>query len=91
MKDKNAGAQKFLVGKGDKARIVASTDDAHFTTLGFTALDGELVIIAVIIAKTGELRYMAWIWMPIGLEIRQILRPTLEKAKDTLEDRLACF
>jgi hypothetical protein len=43
------------VGKGDRATIVAATDDAHFTTLGFTALTGELVMVVVIIAKISEL------------------------------------
>jgi hypothetical protein len=54
-KDKNAGPQKFRVGKGDRAMIVAATNDAHFTTLGFTALNGELVMVVVIITKIGQL------------------------------------
>jgi hypothetical protein len=54
-KDKKAGNEKFVVAKGDRAQISCSSDDNHFTTMGFTNLLGTLVLMVVIIAKASPL------------------------------------
>jgi len=49
--DGSKGGQKFLVGRGTEPRNACSTSDAHWTTLGFTAGNGEPVLCAIIFAS----------------------------------------
>ena len=46
--DGNIGGEKLLKSKGNKARILASTADQHFTVLGFTAGTGKSVMCCII-------------------------------------------
>jgi hypothetical protein len=49
-KDGNVGGEKFLCKKGSRPQQRSSTQDAHFTVLGFTAATGEAVLCAIIFA-----------------------------------------
>ena len=49
--DGSKGGQKMLVGRGTEARTGCSTSDAHWTTLGFTAGNGEPVLCVIIFAS----------------------------------------
>ena len=49
--DGSKGGQKMLVGRGTEARTACSTSDAHWTTLGFTAGNGEPVLCVIIFAS----------------------------------------
>ena len=48
--DGRVGGERLLKAKGTKASISASTTDAHYTVLGFTAATGEAVMCAIIFA-----------------------------------------
>jgi hypothetical protein len=45
-KDGNVGVEKFPCISGGRPQILASTKDAHFTVLGFTAANGNPVLCA---------------------------------------------
>ena len=49
--DGSKGGQKFLVERGTEPRNACSTSDAHWTTLGFTAGNGQPVLCAIIFAS----------------------------------------
>ena len=49
-KDGNVGGEKFLCIAGGRPQIRASTKDAHFTVLGFTAANGQPIMCAIIFA-----------------------------------------
>ena len=49
--DGSKGGQKMLVERGSEARTACSTSDAHWTTLGFTAVNGEPVLCVIIFAS----------------------------------------
>ena len=49
--DGGKGGQKMLIGRGTEARTACSTSDAHWTTLGFTAGNGEPVLCVIIFAS----------------------------------------
>ena len=50
-KDKAKGGQKFIVGKNQTPNIGVSSNNLHYTVLGFTAANGEPIMCAIIIAK----------------------------------------
>ena len=49
--DGSKGGQRFLTARGSQARKTSSTSDAHWTTLGFTASNGQPVMCAIIFAS----------------------------------------
>ena len=48
--DGNVGGEKLLKKKASKARVMAATNDAHFTVLGFTSGTGAPVMCEIIFA-----------------------------------------
>ena len=55
--DKVSGGNKRVVKKGLNYKIPSCNIDCHFTTMGFTALDGTPVCCAVILQKDGKLTW----------------------------------
>jgi hypothetical protein len=49
MKDGHAGGQKFVVGKGNEAKLKGTKKEKHFTCLGLTLLSGEPLMCVVLI------------------------------------------
>jgi hypothetical protein len=49
MKDGHAGGQKFVVGKGNEAKLKGTKKDKHFTCLGLTLLSGDPLMCVVLI------------------------------------------
>jgi hypothetical protein len=49
-KDERVGGQTYLCSIDGRPQLHASTKDAHFTVLGFTAANGEPVVSAIIFA-----------------------------------------
>ena len=50
-KDKPNAGQKFIVGKNHTPNIGVSSNNLHYTVLGFTAATGEPIFCAIILAK----------------------------------------
>ena len=53
--DRLSGGNKRVHRRGTKVLLPGCTSDTHFTTMGFTSLDGRPVLCVVIIQKQGKL------------------------------------
>jgi hypothetical protein len=54
-KEKHVGGERLICAVNEQPNISCTTDDCHFTTIGFTALTGEPVMVVIIIEKNSEL------------------------------------
>jgi len=70
--DGNIGGEKFLIGPDSQVQIGSSFKDCHFTVLGFTVTNGQLILCMIILAC----KYSRWSMLWELIILQRLLMPT---------------